>query len=131
MSAGNRSTDAIQAALENDVRVYAVKLSQAFQDTATMRGTLGGAPNRAMYDYKKFDLDKLAAETNGRAWEPGDLNQKALGEILRSIATLVRMENVVGYEPEGPATGRKRKVKVELVDKSVGSIEDGERTILR
>ena len=128
---GGKVGDAIQAALDNDVRVYAVKLSQAFQDTARMRGGFGGPPNRAMYDYKKFDLDKLAAETNGRAWEPGNLDQKALGEILRSIATLVRMENVVGYEPQGPATGRKRKVKVELVDKSVGSIKDGERMIVR
>jgi VWFA-related protein len=128
---GGKVGEAIQAAQENDVRVYAVKLSQAFQDTASMRGFGGGPPARSMYDYKKFDLDKLAAETNGRAWEPGNLDQKALAEILRSIATLVRMESVVGYEPEGPATGRKRKVKVELVDKSLGSIKDGERTIVR
>ena len=122
--------DAVQAALENDVRVYAVKVSQAFQDTAPS-GPFGGRPNRAMYDYKKFDLDKLAAETSGRAWEPGNLDQKALAEILRSIATLVRTENVIGYEPEGAATGRKRKIKVELVDKSLGSIKDGERTLVR
>ena len=122
--------EAIQAAQENDVRVYAVKVSQAFQDTAPS-GPFGGRPNRSMYDYKKFDLDKLAAETNGRTWEPGHLDQKALAEILRGIATLVRMENVIGYEPQGPATGRKRKVKVELLDKSVGKIEDGERTIVR
>ena len=105
--------DAIQAALDHDVRVYAVKLSQAFQDTAPS-GPFGGRPSRTMYDYKKFDLD-----------------QKALGEILRSIATEVRMENVIGYEPEGLATGRKRKVKVELLDKSVGTIKDGERTLVR
>ena len=122
--------EAIQAAQENDVRVYAVKVSQAFQDTAP-GGAFGGRPNRAMYDYKKFDLDELAAETNGRTWEPGNLDQKALAEILRGIATLVRMENVIGYEPDGPATGRKRKVKVELLDKSVGKIEDGQRTIVR
>jgi VWFA-related protein len=122
--------EAIQAAQGNDVRVYAVKVSQAFQDTAPS-GPFGGRPSRSMYDYKKFDLDKLAAETNGRTWEPGNLDQKALAEILRSIATLVRMENVIGYEPEGPATGRKRKVKVELLDRSLGKIEDGERTIVR
>jgi VWFA-related protein len=122
--------EAIQAAQENDVRVYAVKVSQAFQDTAP-GGPFGGRPNRSMYDYKKFDLDQLAAETNGRTWEPGTLDQKALSAILRSIATLVRTENVIGYEPDGPATGRKRKVKVELLDKSVGKIEDGERTIVR
>ncbi len=130
---GGKVTEAIQAAAEGDVAVYAVKLSQAFQDTAPgrVRGGFGGAPNRAMYDYKKFDLDRLAEETGGRAYEPGNLDQKALAEILRSIATEVTMENVLGYEPEGPATGRKRKIKVELVDKSAGSIKDGERTILR
>jgi len=130
---GGKVGEAIQAAQENDVRVYAVKLSQAFQDTASsrIRGGFGPPPNRAMYDYKKFDLDKLAAETNGRAWEPGNLDQKALAEILRSIATLVRMESVVGYEPDGPPTGHKRKIKVKLVDKSIGQIKDGERTMVR
>jgi VWFA-related protein len=130
---GGKVTEAIQAAAESDVAVYAVKLSQAFQDTAParVRGGFGGAPNRAMYDYKKFDLDRLAEETGGQAYEPGTLDQKALADILRSIATEVTMENVLGYEPEGPATGRKRKIKVELVDKSIGSIKDGERTLVR
>jgi hypothetical protein len=41
------------------------------------------------------------------------------------------MENVVGYQPEGAATGRKHRVKVELVDKSLGAIPDGERTLVR
>jgi VWFA-related protein len=129
---GGKVGEAIQAALDHDVRVYAVKLSQAFQDTSPMRGGFGGGPpNRAMYDYKKWDLDKLAQETSGRAWEPGHLDRKALGEILRAIATEVRMEHVIGYEPQGPATGRKRKIKVELLDKSVGTIKDGERTLVR
>ncbi|HVR70869.1 MAG TPA: VWA domain-containing protein [Vicinamibacteria bacterium] len=130
---GGKVTEAIQAAAEADVAVYAVKLSQAFQDTAPARarGGFGGSPNRAIYDYKKFDLDRLAEETGGRAYEPGTLDRNALGEILRSIATEVTMENVLGYEPEGPATGRKRKIKVELVDKTMGKIRDGERTLVR
>jgi VWFA-related protein len=130
---GGKVQDAVQAALENDVRVYAVKLSQAYQDTAPsrIRGGFGPPPNRSMYDYKKFDLDRLAAETSGEAFEPGTVDQKAVASILRRIATAVTMENVVGYEPEGPPTGRKRKIKVELVDKSIGSIKDGERTLVR
>jgi VWFA-related protein len=130
---GGKVSEAIRAAAEGDVAVYAVKLSQAFQDTAPARarGGFGPPPNRAMYDYKKFDLDRLAEETGGRAYEPGNLDRKALAEILRSIATEVTMENVLGYEPEGPATGRKRKIKVELADKSIGAIKDGERTLVR
>jgi VWFA-related protein len=130
---GGKVSDAIQAAAESDVAVYAVKLSQAFQDTAPARGRggFGPPPNRAMYDYKKFDLDRLAEETGGRAYEPGNLDRQALAEILRSIATEVTMENVLGYEPQGPPTGRKRKIKVELLDKSIGSIKDGERTLVR
>jgi VWFA-related protein len=130
---GGKVQDAIQAAQENDVRVYAVKLSQAFQDTAPsrIRGGFGPPPNRSMYDYKKFDLDQLAAETNGQAYEPGTVDQKALANILRRIATEVTMENVLGYEPDGPPNGRKRKIKVELADKSIGSIKDGERTMVR
>lgn len=123
---------AVRAATESDVRVYAVKLSQAFQATATnLRGGFAGPPNRALYDYKKFDLDRLAAETGGRSYEPGKLDQQELAEILRGIATQIAMENVAGYEPVGPATGKKRRVKVELVDKSQGSIKDGERTLVR
>ena len=41
------------------------------------------------------------------------------------------MENVVGYQPQGAATGQKHRVKVELADKSLGSIKDGERTLVR
>lgn len=130
---GGKVGEAVQAALENDVRVYAVKLSQAYQDNAPsrIRGGFGPPPNRSMYDYKKFDLDRLASETSGEAFEPGTVDQKAVATILRRIATAVTMENVIGYEPEGPPNGKKRKIKVELVDKSVGSIKDGERTMFR
>ena len=54
-----------------------------------------------------------------------------MAEILQSIATEIAMEHVVGYQPEGAATGKKRRVKVELADKSIGKIPDGERTLLR
>ena len=131
---GGKVQEAILAAAEADVRVYAVKLSQAFQDTAPGlrgRGGFGAPPSRTMYDYKKWDLDRLADETRGRAYEPGHLDKKALATILRSIATEITMENVLGYAPDGPPTGRKRRVKVELVDKSVGTIKDGERTLVR
>lgn len=130
---GGKVQEAIQAAADGDVRIYAVKLSQAFRETApNLRGgAFGGAPNRAMYDYKKFDLDRLAAETGGRTYEPGSLDKKSMSAILKSIATEITMENIVGYQPEGAATGRKRRVKVELVDKSLGTIRDGERTLNR
>jgi VWFA-related protein len=135
-----RVQDAITAAQDGDVRVYAVKLSQAFQDTAPdlrgalRRGGFGGGgfgANRALYDYRKLDLDRLAEETGGRAYEPATLSRQALGDILRRIATEIRTEYVVGYRPEGAATGKKRRVKVELADRSLGQIRDGERTILR
>jgi VWFA-related protein len=129
---GGRMKDAVQAALESDVRIYAVLLSQAFQDTARSLGPFGrGAPNRAMYDYKKFDLGRLAEETGGKSYEPGTLDEKTMAKILRSIGAEISMENVVGYPPEGAASGRKRHIKVELVDKSLGSIHDGERTVVR
>lgn len=123
--------DAIEAATAGDVRVYAVKVSQAFQATSgNLRGGFGGA-NRTMYDYKKFDLDKLAAETGGQAFEPGTLDKKKLAETLRKIATEITMENVLGFEPRSEATGKKRKIRVELIDKAMGSIRDGERNIVR
>ena len=112
------------------MRVYTVMLSQAFQDTA--RGPLlGGPPNRAMYDYKKFDLVNVAEQTGGRSYEPGSLDSESLARILRQIATEITMENVVGYVPEAGASPRKRSVKVELVDKSLGKIRDGERSFVR
>jgi VWFA-related protein len=130
---GGDVKEAIRAAAESDVRVYAVKVSQAFQATAPTR--LGGGfdqgPPRAMYDYKKLDLDRLAAETGGQAYEPGTLDRKSLAAILRRIATEITMENVVDYPPQGAPTGKKRRIKVELVDKSLGKIPDGERTLVR
>jgi VWFA-related protein len=122
---------ALDAALASDVRVYTIALSQSFQ--ATARGVRPGSlpPNRTMYDYKKLDFGRLAELTGGRPYEPATLDQKDLAKVLRSIATEISMENVVGYQPEGAASGRKRKIKVELVDKSLGKITDGERTIVR
>jgi len=127
---GGKVQEAIQAAAEGDVRVYSILLSQAFQ-TSSRNAAFGGVPNRSMYDYKKFELSRLAEESGGRAFEPGTVDAKSLAKILRTIATEISMENVVGYQPEGAATGQKRHVKVELADKSVGSIKDGERTLVR
>lgn len=123
--------EALAAALASDVRVYTIALSQAFQATARTRSPFRMPPNRTMYDYKKLDFGRLAEMTGGRPFEPATLDEKSLARILRSIATEISMENVVGYQPEGGATGRKRRVKVELVDKSVGKIPDGERTLVR
>jgi VWFA-related protein len=127
---GGKVQEAIQAAAEGDVRVYSVLLSQAFQ-TSSRNAAFGGVPNRAMYDYKKFELSRLAEESGGRAFEPGTVDPKSLAKILRAIATEISMENVVGYQPEGAASGQKHRVKVELADKSLGSIKDGERTLVR
>jgi len=126
---GGKVGDAVDAALAADVRVYAVKLSQAFQDTARPFGR--GVPDRTMYDYKKLELDALPDATGGKAFEPGTLDGSTMTKILREIATDIRDELVVGYEPQGPPQQKKRKVKVELVDKSVGKIREGERTIVR
>jgi len=122
---------ALDAALASDVRVYTIALSQSFQ--ATARGVRPGSlpPNRTMYDYKKLDFGRLAELTGGRPYEPATLDQKDLAKVLHSIATEISMENVVGYQPEGAASGRKRKIKVELTDKSIGKISDGERTLVR
>jgi VWFA-related protein len=128
---GGKVGDAIRAAAEHDVRIYAIKLSRAFQAANQNIGKGDFGANRAMYDYKKFDLDRLAKETGGDAFEPGKADKKALAAILRKIATEITMENVVGYMPEGAATGKKRRIKVELADKSIGSLKNGERTIVR
>ena len=129
---GGRVKDAVEAATAADVRVYAVKVSQAFQDTAPSRRPFSrGAPNRAMYDYRKLELDALPEATGGRSFEPGSLDADSLAKILREIGSEISNEIVVGYEPQGPPAGRKRKVKVELADKALGRIRDGERTIVR
>jgi len=128
---GNVKT-AIQAAQEADVRVYAIKLAEVFNQASARVGPFGGGtPDRTMYDYKKLDLDRLAQETGGQAFEPVSLDAQNLARILREIATEISMETVVGYQPEGPPTGKKRKIKVELVDKGLGKIPDGDRTLVR
>ena len=129
---GGSVKDAVEAVTAADVRVYAVKVSQAFQDTARSRPPFQrGAPNRAMYDYRKLELDALPEATGGRSFEPGTLDEESLAKILREIGAEISNEIVVGYEPAGARTGMKRKVKVELVDKSSGKIRDGERTLVR
>jgi Ca-activated chloride channel homolog len=123
---------ALDAALAADVRVYTIALSQSFQATARTAGPFSAPPNRTMYDYKKLDFGRLAELTGGRKYEPATLDQKDLAKVLHSIATEISMENVVGYQPEtASGAARKRKIKVELVDKSLGKISDGERTLVR
>jgi VWFA-related protein len=123
---------ALDAALASDVRVYTIALSQSFQATSRSARPFGGMPNRTMYDYRKLDFGRLAELTGGRGYEPATLDQKDLAKVLHSIATEISMENVVGYQPEGTsAAAHKRKVKVELADKSLGKITDGERTLVR
>ena len=127
-----KMTQALDAALAADVRVYTIALSQSFQATARGVPPGGAPPNRVMYDYKKLDFGRLAELSGGRQYEPATLDQKDLAKVLHSIATEISMENVVGYQPEGAAgAAHKRKIKVELVDKSLGKIADGERTLLR
>ncbi len=128
---GGKMGDALDAAEAADVRVYTIALSQAFQATSRMAGPGGGTPNRTMYDYKKLDFGRLAELTGGRPFEPATLDEKTLAKVLHDIATEIAMENVVGYAPAGPADGRKHKVKVELADKSLGKVPDGERTLVR
>lgn len=127
---GGDADDAVRAAVETGARVYAIKLGRAFQDSSPFGGRGFDRP-RAMYDYKKFALDGLAKESGGRAWEPGTFDRERFSEILREIAAEITTEIVVGFVPEGEPTGRKRKVKVELVDKSLGTLRNGERTIVR
>ena len=128
---GGRLDEAAKAAVDSDVRIYTVALSQAFQATSRSVRPFGMPPNRTMYDYKKLDFGRLAEETGGRAFEPATLDEKSMARVLRGIATEISMENVVGYVPEGAASGRKRHVKVELADRSLGAIHDGERTVFR
>ena len=123
---------ALTAALAADVRVYTIALSQSFQATARTAGPFSAPPNRTMYDYKKLDFGRLAELTGGRKYEPATMDQKDLAKVLHNIATEISMENVVGYQPEGAAgSARRRKIKVELADKSLGKIPDGERTLVR
>jgi VWFA-related protein len=133
---GGKLGQAVRAAVEADVRVYAVKLGQAFRDAPIMPGPFGagpgrGAPNRAYYDYKKLELDDLAEQTGGRSFEPATLEPREIAVILREIATEIATECVVGYAPQGAPSGRERRVKVEVVDKSIGRIRDGERRFRR
>ena len=128
---GGKMGDALDAAAASDVRIYTIALSQAFQATSRTAGPFSVPQNRTMYDYKKLDFGRLAEATGGRNYEPATVDQKTLAKVLHSIATEIAMENVVGYQPEGPAAGRKRHVKVELVDKSAGKIPDGDRTLVR
>jgi VWFA-related protein len=126
--------DAIEAAQVADVRVYAVKLNPV--DDLDLNMSRGGpllhpSGNRAMFGYRKLKLDDLANSTGGRAYEPSVLTKNAVAKILREIAAEIKMEHVVGYRPTGEATGRKHKVKVELLDKSAGKIRNGERTLVR
>jgi VWFA-related protein len=133
---GGKLDEAVRAAGDGDVRVYAIKLGQAFRGAPIASGPFGagpgrGVPNRAYYDFKKLQLDELAERTGGRAFEPGTLEPREIGEILRKIATEIAMECVVGYAPEGAASGKKRRVEVQVVDETIGRIRDGDRTFVR
>jgi VWFA-related protein len=124
-------TETIRAVREKDVRIYSLTLSQAFQATSRTVPGFGQPANRTMFDYKKFELARVAEESGGRNWEPGTLDEETLARILREIGNEITMEIVVGYAPPGLPEGREHEVKVQLVDKSVGKIRGGERKVVR
>jgi hypothetical protein len=76
---------------------------------------------------------RLGELTGGRSFDPRELTNEALRQILQFIVGQVRFEYVAGYYPEPSSGGEKKKHKVEvrLLSTDSGKLIGGSRVLER
>jgi Ca-activated chloride channel family protein len=94
---------------EGDIQVFCV----GFVTDLERGDSFGGGRNKR--DKAESLLQRLAAETGGRAFFPG--NVKELQEAAEEVVKNLRTQYVVGYAPtEAPTTKASRKIEVRLAE---------------
>jgi hypothetical protein len=77
------------------------------------------------------EFASLGKATGGRSFDPKDVNNAVMREILKSVANEVRTSYTVGYYSSGDgAEKRERQVKVKLTKKKAGKLRGGERLVV-
>jgi hypothetical protein len=74
---------------------------------------------------------RLGPLTGGRAFDLPQIGLGVMQRILDFIAGQIRHQYLVGFVPEVSASApRSHKLEVQLVDKTIGKISDGTRTLV-
>jgi VWFA-related protein len=80
-------------------------------------------------DVQRFT--RLGPLTGGRAFDLPQIGLGVMQQILDFIAGQIRHQYLVGFVPEVSASApRSHKLEVQLVDKTIGKISDGTRTLV-
>ena len=131
--------DALEVAKEFDIKLYPVVLGhQRLLERARRRAGLAGGrtsrlprPGRGdrvhWLERRMEQFADLGARTGGRSFDPLVLNVQTIGAILQIVVADVRSEYVAGYYAQPSLKKGKHKVKVVLVDKSLGKIKGGRK----
>ena len=134
----SQAEDAAPLCQELGIPVYTVALGHAKVLASMQRASGGkrpsastGAARAGAKESKVEDYLKLAPLTGALAFDMPEINLDLMQKLLDGVVGEIRTEYIVGYVPEtsdGPP--RKHKVEVRLIDKSLGQLVGGTRTVV-
>ncbi len=107
--------DAIEMAQRTETVVFAISTKAGF--SGTVPGVEGGQVKNA----NDRELDRLCAETGGKAFFTGD--QVALERSFTQVARELRSQYLLTYKPTRPFDGSRRQIEVKLADSSRKGLE--------
>ncbi len=113
---GATADHAIRSARDVETKIYAVVLGHHFSTEST--------ENRAA------SFARLASETGGRTFDPLALDSNTLRNILETVVFEQNLEYLVGYYLQREARAAKRKIRVNLVDRTRGKIRGGQKELV-
>jgi len=132
--------DAAPTCQELGIPVYTVALGHAKVLAQMQRSQVSsgkrpsvstGAARAGAKESKVEDYLKLAPLTGALAFDLPEMNLDLMQKLLDGVVGEIRTEYVIGYVPEtSGGAPRQHKVEVRLVDKSLGQLVGGTRTVV-
>jgi hypothetical protein len=102
-------------------------------DRQQAKGNAGGGNRQSramMRESRMAEFAALGKATGGRSFDPDDVNNATLREILSAVANEVRTSYTVGYYASVAGEPRERKIRVKLRKKGAGKLRGGERLVV-
>jgi hypothetical protein len=123
-----RPEDAAAVLSELGVTAYPVILGHAHVAARKADGQLGWPQMAELF---MADFARLAELTEGRSFDPPEIDVTVVRQILGAMAAQALSEYVVGFAPEpSPGGARRHRLEVKLRSKDLGAVRGGVRTVM-
>jgi VWFA-related protein len=110
-----RLADAIDIAQRTETTIFAISTKAGFS------GTVPGVEAGTVKDAGDKELDRMCAETGGKAFFTGD--RLALERSFTQVARELRSQYLLTYKPTRAFDGSYRRIEVKLADASRKGLE--------